>query len=162
RSSICAFVAPSSVSYAARMSANSVLPPAGFTTRADSSEYFAGVARNELSECQSMLPRLKSRTRDSRQRLTVAAEVRDVVHARLRARALGLVVVAPARVFERPKVPAERHLLLVGELLVVEDEPRVAGHARLERRHLVRRQRLPDVDPGHLTHEHRVDLADGW
>src|SRR5262249_47536965 len=90
RSSICAFVAPSSVSYAARMSANSVLPPAGFTTRADSSEYFAGVARNELSECQSMLPRLKSRTRDSRQRLTVAAEVRDVVHARLQAPVLGL------------------------------------------------------------------------
>src|SRR5207249_170727 len=48
------------------MSANSVLPPTGFTTRAESSEYFAGMGRNELSECQSMLPRLNRRTRDSR------------------------------------------------------------------------------------------------
>src|SRR5262245_51124826 len=48
------------------MSANSVLPPTGFTTLADRSEYFAGIGRNELSECQSMFPRLNSRTRDSR------------------------------------------------------------------------------------------------
>src|SRR5882724_4785134 len=48
------------------MSANSVLPPVGLTTRADSSEYFAGTARNELSECQSMFPRLNRRARASR------------------------------------------------------------------------------------------------
>src|SRR5919206_392137 len=48
------------------MSAYSVLPPTGFTTRAERSEYFAGIARNELSECHSMLPRLKRRCRESR------------------------------------------------------------------------------------------------
>ena len=47
------------------MSANSVLPPTGFTTRADRIEYFAGMARYELSECQSMLPRLNARWRES-------------------------------------------------------------------------------------------------
>src|SRR5882757_5579706 len=40
------------------MSANSVLPPFGFTMRADSSENFAGIGRNELSECHRQLPRL--------------------------------------------------------------------------------------------------------
>src|SRR6266545_2372561 len=48
------------------MSANSVFPPFGFTTRADSREYLAGMARNELSECQSMLPRLNARSREAR------------------------------------------------------------------------------------------------
>src|SRR5262245_22092494 len=67
-SSTSAFVASSRASQAARMSANSVLPPAGLTTRADSSEYFAGITRNELSECQSRLPRLNRCTRESRSR----------------------------------------------------------------------------------------------
>src|SRR5207237_8547121 len=48
------------------MSANSVLPPVGFTTRADSSENFAGIGRNELAECQSQLPRLNRAARLSR------------------------------------------------------------------------------------------------
>ena len=48
------------------MSANSVLPPLSTTTRPERSEYFAGIARNELSECQSWLPRLNSRRRSSR------------------------------------------------------------------------------------------------
>ena len=50
------------------MSAYSVLPPFGFTTRADSSEYFAGITRYELSECHSMLPMLNARWRESRSR----------------------------------------------------------------------------------------------
>src|SRR5438552_17789470 len=47
------------------MSANSVLPPFGFTTRADSSENFAGIGRNELSECHRQLPRLNRCARSS-------------------------------------------------------------------------------------------------
>ena len=62
------------------MSANSVLPPFGFTTRADSSENFAGIGRNELSECHRQLPRLNRCARLSlRQRLAVLAEIGDVV-----------------------------------------------------------------------------------
>ncbi len=41
------------------MSANSVLPPQDGIARPDSSEYFAGGARNELSECQSLSASLK-------------------------------------------------------------------------------------------------------
>ena len=48
------------------MSANSVLPPLGFTTRADNSENFAGIGRNELSECHRQLPRLNRWVRLSR------------------------------------------------------------------------------------------------
>ena len=62
------------------MSANSVLPPFGFTTRADSSENFAGIGRNELSECHRQLPRLNRWARlIARQRLAVLAEIGDVV-----------------------------------------------------------------------------------
>src|SRR5260370_36537582 len=48
------------------MSANSVLPPFDGTLRACSSEYFAGIALNELSECHRRLPMADSRRRASR------------------------------------------------------------------------------------------------
>ena len=47
------------------MSANSVLAPHDGSTRPDSSEYFAGTGRNELSECHSRSPSLKNHTRSS-------------------------------------------------------------------------------------------------
>jgi len=71
----------SSASYAARMSANSVCPPRSTTIRPDSSEYFAGTARYELSECPSRSPRL-----NIRRRLSLASgrcwlsRVRGVLH----------------------------------------------------------------------------------
>src|SRR5215510_8361857 len=46
--------------------ANSVLPPREGTLRAWSSEYFAGITLNELSECQRRLPMANSRRRSSR------------------------------------------------------------------------------------------------
>ncbi len=48
------------------MSANSVLPSASGICRADRSEYLAGTSLNELSECQSMLPKPNRRRRSSR------------------------------------------------------------------------------------------------
>ena len=64
------------------MSANSVLPPWLATVRAERIEYFAGMARNELSECHSRLPRLNMRRRSSRgERLAVLVEVGNVDHA---------------------------------------------------------------------------------
>ena len=47
------------------MSANSVSAPQDGMTRPDRSEYFAGIGRNELSECQSRSPSLKNHTRSS-------------------------------------------------------------------------------------------------
>ena len=49
----------------ARMSANSVLAPQDGMTRPESSEYFAGTGRNELSECHSRSPSMKNHTRSS-------------------------------------------------------------------------------------------------
>ncbi len=43
-------------SYATRMLANSVSPPSGGTTRADSAEEWAGTGLKLLSLCQSWLP----------------------------------------------------------------------------------------------------------
>ena len=47
------------------MSANSVLAPQEGMMRPESSEYFAGIGRKELSECQSRSPSLKNQTRSS-------------------------------------------------------------------------------------------------
>ena len=69
--------------------------------------------------------------------------------------------VAAARVLDGAEVARERHLLLVGELLVAEDEHGVLVHAGLDGRHLVRRQRLGDVDAGDLAGELR-GAAGGW
>jgi hypothetical protein len=49
--------------------------------RADSSEYFAGTALNDESECHSRLPRLNARRRSSRARhVAVLIEIRNVAH----------------------------------------------------------------------------------
>src|ERR1700693_599223 len=47
------------------MSANSVSAPHDGMTRPESSEYFAGTGRNELSECHNRSPSLKNHTRSS-------------------------------------------------------------------------------------------------
>ena len=123
------------------MSANSVLPPIGFTTRAESREYLAGIARNELSECQSMLPRLNRRWREARSSGRPSRPRLDTSFMPdLEALVLGLGDVAAAGILQGAEVPAERHLLLVGDRLVVEDEHGVAVHARLDRRHLFARR----------------------
>ena len=49
-------VAFASVSHAWRMLTNSVSPPAGGTSRPDSSDAIAGTGLNELSVCHSWLP----------------------------------------------------------------------------------------------------------
>src|SRR5262249_8404833 len=82
------------------------------------------------------------------------------VHAHLETPVLRLADVAAARILERAEVPAERHLLLVGQLLVVEDEHRIAVHAGLDRRDLVARKRSGDVDTRYLAHEDGMDLPD--
>jgi hypothetical protein len=69
--------------------------------------------------------------------------------------------VAAARVLEGAEVAAERHLLLVGQFLVAEDEHPVVVHPRLDGGHRVARERARDVDPRHLAHEDRMDLANG-
>ena len=51
------------------MSANSVSAPQLGMTRPESSEYFAGIGRNELSECHSRSPSLKNQMRSSAERM---------------------------------------------------------------------------------------------
>ena len=61
-----ALVSASSVSHAARMSANSVSPPRSGMARASKSENFAGTGLYELSECHRRLPSWNRRWRSSR------------------------------------------------------------------------------------------------
>jgi hypothetical protein len=52
------------------------------TLRADKSEYFAGTARNELSECHSNVAEIEQALAAvARVRLVLLVEVGDIVHA---------------------------------------------------------------------------------
>ena len=68
--------------------------------------------------------------------------------------------VAAARVLERAEVERERHLLLVGEVLVVEHQHGILVHAGLDGRHVLRRQRLAHIDARNLAEKKRMKLAD--
>ena len=103
----------------------------------------------------------QAHARGAVERLAVLAEVGDVVHAHGQALVLGLGDVAAAGVLQGAEVAAERHLLLVGEHLVVEHEHGVAIHPGLDGRHLVARERTGDVDARDLADEDRMDLAEG-
>ena len=54
----------------------------------------------------------------------------------------GLVMLPPGAPSISPKFLRERDLLVVGDVLVVEDQHRIAVHAGVDRRGLVARQRL--------------------
>ncbi len=147
------------------MSANSVLPPADGMSRADSSEYFAGTALNELSECHSRLPRLNSRRRSSRARSWLFLSRLEMSLTSIDSRrSLPLRDVA-RRLLQRAEVAAEGQLGFVGEVLVVEHQHAVLVHAGRDRRGIGVRQRPGDVDAGDLAREerarHRVDRRDG-
>src|SRR5487761_1897737 len=138
------------------MSANSVLPPADGITRADSSEYFAGTALNELSECHSRLPSENSRRRSSRDRtwpLLSRLEMSLTMAARRRS------------LLQFAKIAAERELRCVGEMLVMEHQHAEPVHAGGDRLRLFGGERAGDVDAGDLAGEERagggVDWPDG-
>ena len=122
------------------MSANSVLPPFDGTLRACSSEYFAGIALNELSECHRRLPIENSRRRSSRaigrlcwSRLETSAKVgRQPVF-------VGGAQPGVQRQLDLAEAAGEGELLLVVDVLVVEDQHRVFVHAGMDRRDLLRR-----------------------
>ena len=144
------------------MSANCVLPPFDGMLMACSSEYFAGTALNELSECHRRLPMANSRRRSSRaygvlflSRLETSAKVvgRRVLVGRAQAGADGVLDLAQAL--------REGELLRVVDLLVAEHQHGVLVHAGMDRRHLVRRQRPAHVDAVDLAREAGTDLADG-
>ena len=159
------WVSSSSASQAARMSANSVLPPLPGIVRACSSEYFAGVGLNELSECHSMLPRLNSRRRSSRARISLSLprfEMSPISGASRRSSSRRMSALAVSSV---PEMAAERELLLVVDLLVVEDQHGEFVHALADRARSRRRSRSGDRSmPDDLAGEERavdgVDRAD--
>ena len=86
----------------------------------------------------------------------VGAEVGDVGHVRVQPPLLGARDVAAGGDFQRAEVAAELLLLLIGEVLVVEHQHGVPIHAGFQRRDLIARQRLGDVEAGDLAGEARA------
>ena len=89
----------------------------------------------------------------------VAIEVRDVGELDREPALVGLDDVAVHRQLDLAEVAAERDLLLVGELLVVEHQHGIAIHAGLDRRDLVGLERPAQIDAADLADEQRMQLA---
>jgi hypothetical protein len=96
-----------------------------------------------------------------RQRLAVLAEVGDVVEARGEAVFIGLGDVAAAGVLALTEVQGEGHLLLVGDVLVVEHQHRVFVHGGLDLACFGLGERLAQIEAGHLADEVFLQLPDG-
>src|SRR5580658_3652883 len=69
---------------------------------------------------------------------------------------------AAAAVFKLAELQGEPQLFLIGQLLVVKYQNRVLAHAGVNGRDLIRRQRVPAVDPGYFTRENRRELCDRY
>ncbi len=65
------------------------------------------------------------------------------------------------RALDLAEIAAEGELLLVGDVLIVEHQHGIAVHPRLDRRRLVRREGLAQIDARDLADEHRMDLSNG-
>ena len=142
-----ALVSSSSASQAARMSANSVLPPFSGMTRACSSEYLAGVGLNELSECHSMLPRPNSRRRSSRARISFSRprlEMSAISGAS--PRCCCRWIPCDVACSSGPKWRLKASCCCVVDLLVVEHQHRKSVHACDDRGDLLGADRVRQVD----------------
>src|ERR1700694_1659604 len=95
------------------------------------------------------------------QRLAVLAEVGDVVEAGGgKPRILRLDDIAAAWIFALAEIQRERQLLLVGNVLISEQQHGVFIHAGFDIPCLLRRQGFAQIDAGHLAEKMRVKLPD--
>ncbi len=96
----------------------------------------------------------------ARQRLAVLAEVGDVVEPGLQPRVLGFDDIAAARIFALAEIQRKGQLLLVGQVLIVEQQHGVFIHAGLDIPGLLLCQRLAQIDARYLAEKIRVKLPD--
>ena len=94
------------------------------------------------------------------ERLAVLVEVRDVGKRVRQPLFLGRPQTDADRQLDRPEALGEGQLLLVGEILVVEDQHAIPVHAGMDGRDVLRRQRLGQVDARDLADEAGAELAD--
>jgi hypothetical protein len=141
------------------MSANSVFPPLDGTLRACSSEYFAGTTLNELGMPQTVAEGEQPPPVVAGEHLVVLVEIGHVGKGGGQTQSPRLAQARADRVLDLPQTAGEGELLLVVDRLVVEHEHRVPVHSGMDRRHLIRGQRLGHVDAFHFGGEARADLA---
>src|SRR5882724_1904809 len=96
----------------------------------------------------------------ARQRLAILAEVGNIVKAGTKPGILWLDDIAAARILALAEIQRERHLLLVGNVLLAEQQDGVFVHAGLDVGGLPRRQRLSQIDAGNFAKKMRVKLPD--
>ena len=79
----------------------------------------------------------------------------------LQPRILRLDDIAAARIFALAEIQRKGQLLLIGDILVAEQQHRVFIHAGLDVGGFLRRQRLSQIDAGNLAEKMLVQLANG-
>jgi hypothetical protein len=96
----------------------------------------------------------------ARQWRAVLAEVGDVVKSGAKPGILRLDNIAAVRIFAFAEIARKRQLLLVGDVLVAEQQHGVFIHAGFDIPGLLRRQRLARIDARDFTEKMRVKLPD--
>ena len=94
------------------------------------------------------------------QRLAVLAEIGDVVEPGAEAILVLLHDRAAMRLLALAEIQRKGQLLLVGDVLAVEYQHGVFVHRRLDLARLLLRQRLAQIEAGHLADKMLVQLAD--
>jgi hypothetical protein len=96
----------------------------------------------------------------ARQRLVIVAEVRHVVDQRIEPLLLRPGHIAAGRVLDLTEIAAERDLLLVGNILAMKHQDRIAVHPGLDCHGFIGRESPAQIDPRDLADEDRMDLPD--
>src|SRR5579872_860856 len=94
------------------------------------------------------------------ERPMVLAEVRDVVHQVVEPPVIRPADKAASGILDLAEIAGKGDLLFVGNVLVMEDEHRVAVHPLIDRRDPLRGERLAQIQPAHLADKNRMNLAD--
>ena len=130
--------------------------------RPESSEYFAGTGRKELSECHNRSASLKNQNSVfSRHDVPVLVEVGEIGDARAEALLLAFSDM-PRRVvaLQLAEMPGECDLLFVGDVLIAEDQHGILVHAHLDRGNLLLGERPSAIDTLNFPDEDRMELMD--
>ena len=95
-----------------------------------------------------------------RQRFAVLAEIGDIVEAGRQARVLRLDDIAAAGIFALAEIERKRQLLLVGDVLVAEQQHRIFVHAGFDLGRFLSRQGFAQIDARNLAEKLRMKLPD--
>src|SRR6266481_5419756 len=135
------------------MSANSVLPPADGTMRADSSEYFADTLERGIRMPQLVAEIERAPAVVARQQVALLIEIGNVAHLDAEPALIEPRHVVGGVELDFAERFGERDLLVVGQRLIVEQQYGMAVHGGMDVRRRSGIERCAQIDAGDLGDE---------